>query len=276
MKRSSQSLVKDPEPSMAAVPARRFGVLGTLRLDIGGAAVAVTAGKMKVVLAALLLNENEPVTGDRLIEYMWDMPPASARTLLHSVILRLRRIAGDRGFILTRGSNYVLKVEPGELDLHDLAALLEQADRARARSDVATEHACLTRAVELWRGPTLADVPSPALRLGIATRFDEMRLQALNRRIDLDLALGRHAQAVSRLRELTHEHPYNEHFWAQLMTALSRCGRQAEALGAYHELRRVLGGELGIEPGPDVRAVFLSILGPRRDGAPRLRNVTGG
>jgi DNA-binding SARP family transcriptional activator len=247
---------------MNTVPARRFGLLGTLRLDIGTRTVAVTAGKMKVVLAALLLNENEPVTRDRLIEYMWEKPPASARTLLHSVILRLRRITGDHEFIRTRGSNYVLRVEPGELDLHDLSALLEKADSARAHLDVTTEHDCLSRAVELWRGPTLADVPSPALRLGVATRFDEMKLQALNRQIDLDLALGRYAQVVSRLRELTHEHPFNEHFWKQLMTALYRCGRQVEALDAYHELRRMLGRELGIEPGPDVKAAYQSILRP--------------
>ncbi|WP_160150306.1 AfsR/SARP family transcriptional regulator [Nonomuraea solani] len=241
---------------------RRFSLLGTLRLDIGSRQVAVTAGKMKVVLAALLLNENEPVTSDRLIEYMWERPPASARTLLHSVILRLRRITADREFIRTRGSNYVLGVQPGELDLHDLSALLNRADNARAHSDVATEHDCLSRAIELWRGPTLADVPSPALRMGVAARFDEMRLQALDRQNDLDLALGRCAEVVSRLREVTREHPYKERFWKQLMTALYRCGRQGEALGAYHELRRMLGRELGIEPGPDVKAVYQSILRP--------------
>ncbi len=239
---------------------RRFGVLGTLLVEVAGQPRPVTAGQSRVVLAALLLNGNRPVGADKLVEYLWDDPPSSARTALHSIVMRLRRAVGDQQLIRTDGPGYVAELRPGELDVDDFRSALGLADLARARAEPEVERAHLAAAVGLWRGRALADVPSAALRRGEAAALEELWLQARCRRIDVDLGLGRHARAVSELRELTQEHPLREALWAQLMTALYRCGRQAEALAAYQDVRRALVEQLGVEPGDHLREVHQAIL----------------
>lgn len=242
-----------------AVP-RWFGVLGTLQVVVGGRPRPVTAGKARVVLAGLLLNANQPVAMERLIDYVWDDPPVSARTVLHSLVLRLRRVFGNQDLIRTSGSGYLITVAAGELDLDMFCGLLDRASLAREREDMLAERAHLVAALDLWRGPALADVPSGVLQRGEAAALQERRLQAMTRRIDLDLMSGGHADVVSELRAITRDHPLQERSWGQLMTALYRCGRQAEALAIYQDVRRMLAQELGVEPGTDLRDVHQAIL----------------
>ncbi len=239
---------------------RRFGILGALQVHLDGRSIPITAGKARVVVAALLIQANQPVGTETLIDYIWEEPPRSARTVLHSLILRLRRAFGTHGVIQTYESGYLIEVGPGELDLDVFQGLLTDAEQARRVQDLATERAHLAEALELWRGPALVDVPSRSLQLGEAERLHEFKFTALSRRIDLDLMFGAHGEVVGELRRLTRAQPLRERLWAQLMTALYRCGRQAEALAAYQDVRQVLGEELGIEPGSELSDLHQAIL----------------
>jgi DNA-binding SARP family transcriptional activator len=247
---------------------RSFGVLGALEIRLGGHRVQILAGKARVVVAALLLHANQPVSIDTLIDYIWAEPPRSARTVLHSLVLRLRRAFGDYDVIHTHESGYVIRVAPGELDLDRFHELLAEADAARRVGEASVERAQLAAALELWRGPALAGVPSEALQMGEAERLRELQFATLRRRIDLDLAFGDHGELVGELRRLTRAHPLREGLWAQLMTALYGSGRQAEALTAYQDVRRTLAAELGIEPGGELRELHQAIL----TGDPALRS----
>ncbi|MFB4310295.1 BTAD domain-containing putative transcriptional regulator [Actinomadura sp. GTD37] len=239
---------------------RRFSVLGSLKLSVEGRTPVITAGKERVIAAALLLNANETVSTDRLIEYVWEKPPRAARASLYSMVNRLRLSLGDADVIRTVGSGYVIDTAPDELDVHLFHTLREDARRARGRGDAPGERARLDEALGLWRGPALADVPSPGLRDAEVPRLEELRLEAISRKIDLDLAAGDHLRLVGQLRKLTREHPLRESLWSRLMLTLYRCNRQAEALAAYHEVRRLLDEELGIEPGTELRDLHADIL----------------
>jgi DNA-binding SARP family transcriptional activator len=197
---------------------------------------------------------------EALIDYVWEEAPQTARTVLHSLVLRLRRAFGEYDVIRTRDSGYLIEVGPGELDLDRFHELLADAVHARKVQDAVAERARLTSALELWRGPALADIPSDSLQKGEAERLQELRTMALSRRIDLDLMSGDHAELVGELRRLTRAHPLQEHSWAQLMTALYRSGRQADALAAYQDIRRALAADLGIEPGSELRELHQAIL----------------
>ncbi|TDD82053.1 AfsR/SARP family transcriptional regulator [Actinomadura rubrisoli] len=241
---------------------RGFSVLGTLRLSIGGDERIITAGKERVIAAALLLHANETVPVDRLVEYVWEKPPRTARASLYSMVKRLRLSLADHDHdvIRTASSGYVIEAEPDELDLHRFHALHKAARGARERGETRAERSRLGEALALWRGPALADVPSAALHHSLVPRLEELRLEAIGRQIDLDLASGRHALLVGQLSGLTREHPLREGFWSRLMLALYRCGRQAEALAAFHAVRGVLDAELGIGPGGELRNLHQRIL----------------
>ncbi|GIJ62174.1 AfsR/SARP family transcriptional regulator [Virgisporangium aurantiacum] len=212
------------------------------------------------MLAALLLNANQPVTPEIMIDHIWEEPPKAARTVLQSLVLRLRRAFGEHEVICTRESGYLIEVSPGELDVNDARQLLAAAETAREVRDAAAERAHLATVLDLWRGPALADVPSTFLQSGDAVRLQELWFTALTRRIDLDLTFGRQAELVGELRKLTRVHPLREHLWAQLMTALYRCSRQAESLAVYQEVRQVLASDLGIEPGSELQELHQAIL----------------
>src|SRR6185437_9575387 len=196
-------------------------------------------------------------------EVLWDgEPPAGARGAMHSAIQRLRSALGPAGASLigTRPPGYVLQLGDSGFDLREVGVL---AARGRASAQAGSwSHAAglLAEALGLWRGEALADVPSQLLRQREAPPLEDLRLQVLGARIDADLALGRHGEVVAELRQLVAAHPLWEHFHAQLMLALYRSGRQGDALAAYQDVRHVLAGELGVDPGPELKLLQQQIL----------------
>ena len=250
-----------------------FGLLGPLLVRSGGAAVAVPPGKQRAVLAALLLSEGRAVSPDELAEILWGAdPPQSARVTVQNYVMRLRKVLGDIAPIGTQPAGYALSVPSGELDVTRFEDRLAAA-RTAARDDswemAATE---ASAALALWRGEPLADVESETLAMREVPRLAELRLQALELRIDADLHLGRQAEVITELRRLAAAHPLRERLHGLLMLALYRDDRQAEALGAYQEARRVLVDELGAEPGPGLRELHRQILA----GDPGLLRVRAG
>lgn len=232
-------------------------------MRIGGVMVSVQKGKQRAVLAALLLKPGRAVSLDELAETLWGPdPPPSARVTIQNYVMRLRKALGDGGSprISTLSSGYAIQVEPGELDITRFEDLLGAATSAarEGRWQDAAERA--RSAVSLWRGDPLADVGSELLADREVPRLAEMRLRALETGHDADLNLGRHADVITGLRQLAACHPLRERLHAQLMLALCRDGRQAEALAAYQHARQVLIEELGTGPGPGLRELHQQIL----------------
>jgi DNA-binding SARP family transcriptional activator len=242
-----------------------FLLLGPVVVRSGGEVLPVRRGKQRAVLAALLLRANRVVALDDLADVLWDGDrPPSAQVTVQNYVKRLRQALGDadRSRISTEPHGYQIRVEPGELDLsrfRDLLVTAQASARDGSWADAATQAA---DALGLWRGNPLEDVESELLRYEVP-RLAEMRLQAQETRIEADLRLGRHAELISELRQLTAAHPLRERFWVLLMLALYHCGRQADALDAYQQARTVLVAELGAEPGAELRAVQQRVL----DGA---------
>ena len=207
-------------------------------------ALALARGKARAALGILLIHANEVVATDRLIDDIWGgQPTATATKSLHVYVSQLRRSLGADA-IVTRPPGYVLRLEPGQLDLHRFERLREEA----AHAEPATAAAKLREALGLWRGLPFADFTYEAFAQATIARLDELRLGALEERIDADLAMGRHAELVGELATLAQEHPLRERMRAAQMLALYRSGRQADALAAYQSARRALVDELGIEP----------------------------
>jgi DNA-binding SARP family transcriptional activator len=231
-----------------------------------GAEVLVPAPKQRVILAALALRAGQVVSYDELAETIWDgAPPAGARVAIRNYVKRLRQImgpvAGRR--IVTRDPGYALEAAPGEVDALRFTALCAAGGEAIRGSDpdgAGQAWDVLTEALGLWRGNPLVDVPSNVLITAEVPRLDALRMQAQEWRMDAGLAQGRHSELVSELTQLARDHPWRERFHAQLMLALYRCGRQAEALAAYQRTRRLLVDELGVEPGRELRDLQAGIL----------------
>src|SRR5215469_4413986 len=240
--------------------AMEFGLLGPLTVRRDGAEVPVPPGKQRVVLAALLLKANRLVALDELAEALWGpAPPVSARPTMQNYVMRLRKSLGESR-ITTQPGGYLISVDPGDLDVSRFESLLASA-RSAARDGLweqASDQA--GTALALWRGEPLADVDSELLALREQPRLTELRLQALETRIDADLNLGQAGEVVGELRHLASAHPLREHFHGLLMLALYRDGRQGEALAAYQDARRVLIDELGTEPGTELRELHQRIL----------------
>ena len=234
-----------------------FRILGPLEVVEGGRSLALGGPRQRALLAVLLTRANEVVSGDRLIDELWGArPPRSASNALQYHVSQLRKALGATEAIVTRDPGYLIRVAPHELDLLRFEQLVDEARQAPA------DHASrlLHDALGLWRGPALAGLANdPSLQAEIL-RLEELRLAALELRIETDLALGRHRDLVGELEALVHEHPQRERARAQLMLALYRCGRQAEALDLYREGRRLLVGELGIEPGLELQELEKAIL----------------
>jgi DNA-binding SARP family transcriptional activator len=239
-----------------------FRILGPLEVIDGDRALTPAGGVQRALLAILLLHVNRVVSGDRLSDLLWgDHPPASGATALQVRISQLRKGLGEGGaVIVTRAPGYLIWLEPGQLDLHRFELLVERADRHLAENDPASATAALQEALAQWSGPPLADFTYAPFAQAAIGRLEELRLAALEKRVEADLALGRHADLVAELRALTGEHPLRERLRAQLMLALYRAGRQAEALAEYQAGRHMLLEELGIEPGPDLQELFRAIL----------------
>ena len=240
-----------------------FRLLGPVEVSDGDRPVRLGEGKQRAVLVLLLLHRNEAVSSDRLIDALWgEGPPATAAKVLQNHVGQLRRALDDRAGqrLQTRGRGYVLQVQDGEFDVDRFDRLAEEGAQALARERPADAAARLREALALWRGSPLADVAYEAFAQPEIARLEERHVAALEQRIDADLALGRHADVVAELEGLVAQHPLRERLRAQLMVALYRCGRQADALEAYGEARRVLLDELGVEPGPVLRELQAAIL----------------
>lgn len=208
----------------------------------------------------LVLHANEVVSTDRLVEELWgDEPPRTARKTLQVHVSRLRRELGET-IPETARNGYVVSVGPGQLDAHEFEELAERGREALRSGDTDDASRLLRQALALWRGPVLDGMELGGPTWSIGARLEDLRFVALESRIDADLELGRHADLVGELEALVAEHPYREKLRSQLMLALYRAGRQADALAAYRAARRSFVDELGIEPGPELRELEAAIL----------------
>jgi DNA-binding SARP family transcriptional activator len=205
---------------------------------------------MRALLAFLLLHANEPVSSDRLIDEVWGPTPAkTAGASLQNYVSRLRKAIGPE-LLLSQPPGYVLRVDPERFDLARFERLTAEARGAEPRERAEK----LRAALALWRGPALEDLAFEPFARDEVGRLEEARLAALEERVDADLELGSAGELVGELEQLVGEQPLRERFRAQLMLALYRAGRQADALDAYQDARRVLMDELGLEPSEELRA----------------------
>jgi DNA-binding SARP family transcriptional activator/streptogramin lyase len=234
-----------------------FRILGPLEVLDRGRPLAIRRGKEQALLAYMLLHANEVVPSGRLIDVLWDeRPPPTASKILQNAVSHLRRELGD-GRLLTREPGYLLRVEAAELDALEFERL--------AKAGHAEE------ALALWRGPPLLELQDERFLDNARRHFEELRLGALEDRIQSDLAAGRHADLVPELERLAAEHPLRERIQGQLMHALYGAGRQADALEAYRQARRTLSDELGLEPGPQLQELERRILTQDPELAPVAR-----
>src|SRR5881398_1284657 len=251
-----------------------FRILGPLEVVEDGQQVALGTLKERLVLAVLLLHANEFVSRERLIDDLWgEAPPPTARKAVNVYVSQLRKALGQAGVdpIATASGGYRLHVEPDAVDASRVQLLVASAREHVAQGELQTAAERFKEALSLWRGPTLAGLQLESRGRDEVAQLDELRLTVLMDRIDCDLALGRHEQAVGELQVLVGEHPLRERLRAQLMLALYRADRQAEALDAYKQAREVLVEELGIEPSPALQRLQQGIL--RHD--PSLETASG-
>ena len=233
-----------------------FRILRPLEVVEHGQTLPLGGLKQRALLAILLLHANEVVSAERLIDGLWgDKPPPTAAKAVQVYVSKLRKTIGD-GLLVTRAPGYALRVDPGELDLDRFERLVEDAYGA----DPATGAQKLREALALWGGPPLAEFANEPFAQKQIARLEELRLAVLEERIDLDLDLGRAADVVGELEALVAAHPLQEHLRAQLMLALYRTGRQAEALDVYRAGQRRLDEELGLEPGRPLQQLERRIL----------------
>jgi DNA-binding SARP family transcriptional activator/tetratricopeptide (TPR) repeat protein len=242
-----------------------FAVLGSLQVIAGESdhSYTIPATRLRTLLAVLLWRANQPVPVDELAELVWDgAPPSGAPEAVRALVMRLRRQLDKQAAarIVTRAPGYLIEVSGDELDASQFEALTQQARTAVRASRWTAASRVAAEALGLWRGTPLADVPSQLLRDRWVPHLEELRLQALDWRIEADLHEGRPQELIPELRILTGQHPLREHFHGQLMRALYQCGRQAEALAAYQRARDALVAELGVEPAPALRELHQRIL----------------
>jgi predicted ATPase/DNA-binding SARP family transcriptional activator len=252
----------------------RFGVLGTLAVwTSGGRLVAVPEAKVRALLADLLLHLGRPVSADRLIEDLWgdDLPvhPANALQLKVSRLRQaLENAEPDGGeLVVSRSPGYLLRLDREAVDERRFAALTE---RAGATQDPRDRAALLADALALWRGPPLAEFADATFAQAAIARLEEQRLAALEEQAEARLALGEHSLLAGEVGELVARHPLRERLRGAHILALYRAGRQAEAVNSYLELRSRLAGDLGLDPGPGLAALYQAILehAPGLEGAP--------
>ena len=237
-----------------------FRILGPLEASSSDVPLKLAAPKQRALLAILLLNANEVVSTDRLIDGLWgEAPPRRAAKAIQVYVSQLRK-ALDPGVIVSRPPGYVIELEADQLDLHRFERLAAEGRRALKQQDPPTAAAKLREALSLWRGAPLADLAYESFAQVETARLEELRLAALEDRIDADLGLGRHAELIGELEALVSAHALRERLRGQLILALYRCRRQAEALEAYRAARRVLVEELGIEPSRELRELEQAIL----------------
>jgi DNA-binding SARP family transcriptional activator/DNA-binding beta-propeller fold protein YncE len=238
-----------------------FGILGSLAATVDGKSVKLGGRGERALLAILLLDRGQTVPVERLVDGIWgEAPPASARHLIQVFVSRVRSAFGGPSVIATRAPGYAVDLGPHALDATSFERLLDEGRKAHAAGDYQDALGCLEAALRLWRGSALADLTLEGDAHAKQSRLDELRLVALEERMSVGLALAQHAQLVPELEQAVVSNPLRELLRGQLMLALYRSGRQAAALDRYREGRRLLVEELGIEPGPELRALEASIL----------------
>jgi DNA-binding SARP family transcriptional activator len=241
----------------------RFRLLGPLEVWDGARWTMPAASKQRALLAVLLLHANQAVSADRLIDELWgEHLPGTPANLLQVYVSRLRKLLdhGPGGVLRTRSHCYELLVQPGDLDVDLFERLVQDGQQALRAGALELAAEQLTAALALWRGEPLSDVPTTTTVAAEVLRLQERRLTALEAHFEAELGLGRHAGVLPDLKEQVAACPLREGLRAHLMVALYRSGRQAEALGAYRDLRQILHDELAIEPSPSLRRLERAIL----------------
>jgi DNA-binding SARP family transcriptional activator len=243
----------------------RFGILGPLLIERSGVPLHLTAGKLRIFLATLLLKANEWVSVEELADRLWDGGGTDiARRTIHVYALRLRKALGDdaraSSLILTRNNGYVLRIDPENVDLLRFRQRCAEARHAADAGERKAEATRLREAIALWRGSPLPDVGSDSMQRDVVPQLQEELLHAREHLADVELALGRHREIVGELMQLTRTHPWHERFWIQLVRALQQSDRTADALAACHRVERLFHTDLGIDPGEELRTLHREIL----------------
>jgi YVTN family beta-propeller protein len=252
-----------------------FRILGPLEVRDGVRSLPLAGAKQRALLALLLIHANHVLSRDRLIDELWgEEPPETAVQSLQVYVSRLRKLLPSET-LLTRPPGYLLEIEPDELDLRRFEGLLGQGREALAAGDAERAARVLHDALALWRGPALAEFAFEPFAQAEIGRLEDLRLAAVEERIEADLALGRHADLIGELEALIAENPHRERLRGQLMLALYRSERQAEALEAYQDARRALVDELGIEPSANLQTLEKQILNQDKDLDPPPRPEPG-
>ncbi len=237
----------------------RFGILGPLEV-VDDEPLRLGGPKQRAVLAVLLLHRRNLVATDRLIEELWGgKAPATAGKTVQVYVSNLRKALGD-GVLITRGRGYLLDAGPGQVDADQFEQLAHSGRQALEKGQTELARERLRSALGLWRGPPLADFASEEFAQSEITRLDEARLVALEDRIEAELALGQHLTLVPEIEAFARTHPLRERLYAQLMLALYRAGRQADALARYQQARRMLIDEFALEPSPQLKEMQRAIL----------------
>ena len=249
-----------------------FRILGPLEVAQDGQSLRLGGAQQRALLAVLVIHRGEVLSTDRLIDELWaDRPPPTAAKTVQGYVSQLRRVLGEAA-IVTRGHGYLLAVPRDQVDVARFESLVSQGQAALASGDAVNAQQRLGEALALWRGEPLADFAYDSFAQVEIARLKESRLTAIEARIDAGLALGEHSRLVAELEALVHQHPLRERLVAQLMLALYRSGRQAEALECYRVARSRLVEELGLEPGRELRELEGAILAHDR----RLDSPTRG
>src|SRR6188472_987296 len=238
----------------------RVALLGPTEVRVGNEMVPIAGTKLQSVLALLALAAPHPVPDGRLVEELWgDAQPANAANALQALVSHLRRVLGP-GVILRQGYGYTLAIDPDQVDAIRIERLVRQGREESARGEHAVAVQRFRAALDLVRGEPFAEVIDRWFARDAAARLEEIALAAHEGLIDSELAMGHHTEVLSTLSELVVVHPLRERFRAQLIVALYRCGRQADALAAYRTARDYLLDELGLDPGRELRALERSVL----------------
>jgi DNA-binding SARP family transcriptional activator len=246
----------------------RFQILGPLEVFDGDRVCTPKPPKVARVLALLLLRANQVVAMDALIEELWgETPPLSAVGTAQTYIYQLRKILDPRGehtargeWLVTKPPGYMMRASLDQLDATAFEALTQKGRQMLEEGYPQQAAQLLRRALDLWTGPSLADVRRGPLLEAHAIHLDEQRMRALELRIQADAELGRHRELIGEMRSLVASHPLNEWFHGQLIIALSHSGRRGEALQAYQDLRQLLSNQLGLDPQPELQRLHQEVL----------------
>ena len=240
----------------------QFGLLGSVTIHLNGRQVRITSAKQRALLAMLLLRPNRLVPTDRLADDIWgERAPGSAEGLIRTYAWRLRGLLGpEKGRLVGEFGGYRIEVDPVELDAGRFATLAVRGQVLLMSGEYAAAAETLADALAQWRGPLMVDTPLPAGSTAEMGRLCELRLATVEYRIDAELAVGRHRLVIPELVDLVDQHPLREHLTAQLMVALYRGGRRAEALEAYARTARLLRADLGLDPGSTLERLQQEIL----------------